>query len=76
MALEFAQYRLTIDIGRQNDVRDVAVVLTEYGTSVGWFALGIPAVGGLAVPPAGRLDTSYASFVPRSMSKNGEPDGL
>jgi general secretion pathway protein N len=44
---------------------------------------GVPAVPGAppgasapAVPVVGRLDNSYAPFVPRSTPKNGESDGL
>jgi general secretion pathway protein N len=38
---------------------------------------GVPAAGGPVVAPgAGRLDTSYAPFIPRSTPKNGAPDGL
>jgi general secretion pathway protein N len=40
-------------------------------------APGGPAGGGpVGAPVAGRLDTSYAPFTPRSTPKNGAPDGL
>jgi general secretion pathway protein N len=59
---------------KKADRSEILVLQRQEGTTG---LTGAPVASGpVVVPAAGRLDTSYAPFTPRSTPKNGESDGL
>jgi general secretion pathway protein N len=62
------------EVTLQKAARTEVIALQRQDGPVG--VSGTPAVLGLVSPVAGGTDASYAPFMPHSVPKNGEPDGL